>query len=67
MVLQMPCPEEQFVFVASSLEDQQQAENEILTWASSHGYRSPATDQIFTLWSRDSRRREWRLLERPPV
>ena len=65
MVLQMPCPDEKFVFVASSLEDRQQAEKEIVVWASSHGYRLPKIDQLFTLYSEELRAREWRLLERP--
>ena len=67
MVLQMPCPDKQFVFVASSLEDLQQAENEIVTWASSHGYRLPAATQIFTLYSAETTTREWHLLERSLV
>ena len=65
MVLQMPCPEKQFVFVASSLEDRQQAETEIVTWASSHGYQLPPPDRVFAVYSEASLAREWRLLERP--
>lgn len=64
MVLQMPCPDKQFVFVASSLEDRQQAEKEIVIWASSHGYRAPTVDRIFALYSEERLAREWRLLER---
>ncbi len=67
MVLQMPCPDATFVFVASSLEDRQQAEGEIVVWASSHGFRASAADQTFTLYSEDQRAREWRLLEKPCV
>lgn len=60
----MPCPDQQFVFVASNLEDQMQAEREIVAWASLHGYRLPQTDRVFQLYSDLLSAREWRLLER---
>ena len=64
MVFEMPCPDKRFVFVASTLEDQQQADTEITTWASSHGYRTPPEDQVFTIFSKVTAVREYRLLER---
>ncbi len=64
MVFEMPCPDKQFVFVASTLEDETQADTEITSWADSHGYRTPKLDQVYTVYTNVSPVREWRLLER---
>lgn len=64
MVFEMPCPDKSLVFVASTLEDQRQADTEITSWASSHGYRTPPEDKVFTIFNSVSAIREYRLLER---
>lgn len=64
MVVQMPCADRKFLFVASSLRDNRQADREIVDWASIHGYQAPSGERVFTLYSPDVSPREWRLLVR---
>lgn len=60
----MPCPDKRLLFVASDVEDKTQAEQEIVQWATVHGYRVPAADQVFTIYQNSALVRDWRLLER---
>ena len=65
MVYEMPCPDRRFVFVASTMKDANQADSEVTTWASSHGYREPKTDQVYTVFTKVLEAHEWHLMERP--
>lgn len=60
----MPCPDERLVFVASSLPDEQRAEQEITLWAKAHGYHLRPNAQTFQTFHADQPAQEWRLLER---
>ncbi len=64
MVLQMPYPERASVFVASSAESEEQARQEVKTWASGHGYHLTPAGRTFTIFRPDAAPREWILLER---
>lgn len=64
MVLQMPCPNKARVFAASSVENEEQARQEVQRWASEQGYRPAPESRTFTIYRQDSEPREWVLLER---
>ncbi len=64
MVLQMPYADKARVFAASSVENEEQARQEVRRWASGHGYQPAKMDRTFTIYRRDSLPREWVLLER---
>jgi hypothetical protein len=64
MVLQMPCPDKARVFVASSVENREQARQEMRLWANDQGYRFAPKDRTFTVYRQDATPREWVLLER---
>ena len=64
MVLQMPCSDRARVFAASSVENKEQARQEVHHWASGQGYRPAQNDRTFTIYRRDAAPREWVLLER---
>jgi len=64
MVLQMPYVNKARVFAASSVENQEQARQEVRRWASGHGYRPASIDRTFTIYRQDALPREWVLLER---
>ncbi len=64
MVLQMPCADKVRVFAASSVENEEQARQEVRRWASGHGYRPTQTERTFTIYRQDALPREWVLLER---
>lgn len=63
MVYQMPCPDRAHVFVASSVENEEQARKEVRAWARGNGYKE-ASDRTFTTFQGGLRSREWTLLER---
>ena len=64
MVYQMPCPDKAHVFAASSVDDEEQARQEVQAWASGNGYRIASMGNTFTVFGGGSRTREWVLLER---
>ncbi len=64
MVFQMPCVGKARVFAASSVENREQARQEVGRWASGHGYQPPQSDRTFMIYRRDAEPREWVLLER---
>ena len=64
MVLQMPCPNQARVFVTSSVEDEEQARQEVQLWANGHGYQFAQSAPKFTIFRHDAQPREWVLLER---
>lgn len=64
MVYQMPCPGKAGIFVASSHETQDQAEQELQGWAAGHGYRFAAAERTFTVYGHEQQPRQWVLLER---
>lgn len=63
MVLQMPCSSKARVFAASSVENKEQARQEVWRWANGQGYRAAQHDRTFTIYRRDAAPREWVLLE----
>ena len=63
MVLQMPCSSKARLFAASSVENREQARQEVHHWASGQGYRPAQDDRTFTIYRRDAEPREWVLLE----
>ena len=69
MVYQMPCPGkdgtlEESIFVASSYEGHEQAQQELQGWAAGHGYRFAAADRTFTVYGHEQQPRQWVLLKR---
>ncbi len=52
------------MFAASSMENEEQARQEVRRWASGHGYRPAQDKRTFTIYHRGSLPREWVLLER---
>jgi hypothetical protein len=64
MVLQMPYPDQARVFVASSDENAEQARQEVMLWASGHGYQVTPSGRTFLIFRPDAQPREWVLLER---
>ncbi len=64
MILQMPNHDHRWLFVASSLDNNIQADQEIAGWASAHGYRLPAPERTYTIYHDKTVTREWKLLER---
>ncbi len=63
----MPCPDKRLLFVASDVEDKTQADQEIVQWATVHGYRVLQADQVFTIYRSSALVQDWRLLERSAV
>ena len=64
MVLQMPYLDKACVFVASSVENEEQARQEVQLWANGHGYKFAQTRRTFTIFRPNAQPREWVLLER---
>lgn len=64
VVLELPCPDAHYLFIASNLHDRHKAEHEILLWAQRRGYRPHPETQPFVTFRPNQARREWRLLER---
>ncbi len=64
MVLQMPFADKARVFAASSVENEEQARQEVRRWASDQGYRFASAGRTFTIYRQDAAPREWVLLER---
>lgn len=64
MVCQMPCPDRAHVFVASSVENEEQGRREVQSWANGNGYQVAASSHTFTTFRGGCRPREWTLLER---
>lgn len=64
MVFEMPCPDKRMLFVASDVEDRTQADQEIVQWATLHGYRVPQSDQVYMIYQNRRLLQDWRLLER---
>ncbi len=64
MVYQMPCPDNAHLFAASSVENEEQARQELELWASGHGYRIAQEAETFTIFRGSNQPREWVLLER---
>lgn len=64
MVYQMPCPEEHLLFIASTHDDERQAETEIAQWAHANGYAPPQDSRAFVIYQDGAEARQWRLIER---
>ena len=64
MVLQMPYLVQDRVFIASSDENAEQARQEVMLWASGHGYQFAQAGRTFLIFRPDAQPREWVLLER---
>lgn len=64
MVLQMPYINKARIFAASSVENEEQARQEVQRWAKGHGYKPAKADRTFTIYRRGALPREWVLLER---
>ena len=64
MVVQMPCPDTTRVFAASSSDNEEQARQEVQTWADGNGYRLSQPGRPFTIYHANQPGREWALLER---
>lgn len=60
----MPYPNRSRVFVASSVENEEKARQEMQLWANGHGYRFAQEAPKFTIYRQDAQPREWVLLER---
>lgn len=60
----MPCPDKAYVFAASSVENEEQARQEVKVWAQDEGYGAPQARRVFTVFRPDASPREWALLER---
>ena len=63
-LLKCPVPGKARVFAASSFDDEEQARQELQTWATGHGYRLAQPSRPFTIYHADHSAREWMLLER---
>ena len=63
MVYQMPCPDQTHLFAASSVENEEQARQELELWASGHGYEIAQSAGTFTIFRGGNQPREWVLLE----
>jgi len=64
MILQMPNRNKEWLFVASNLDNDSQADQEIAGWASLNGYRMPSPEHTYTIYRDKAVAREWKLLER---
>ncbi len=64
VVFEMPCPDNRLLFVASDVEDKTLADQEIVQWATVHGYRMPKTDQVYLIYQNRRLINDWRLAER---
>ncbi len=64
MVVQMPCPDKDHVFAASSVENAHTALQEVQAWAAGNGYRLTQPCHPYTVYHEDHSIREWVLLER---
>lgn len=64
MVLQMPYADKVRVFAASSVENEEQARQEVRRWARGHGYQPAQNGRTFTIYRHNTQPREWVLLER---
>lgn len=64
VVFEMPCPDNRLLFVASDVEDKTQADDEIVQWATVHGYQVPQSDQVYMIFQNRRLMNDWRLVER---
>ena len=63
MVFQMPYAGNARVFAASSEQNQEEARQELHSWAIGRGYRPAQNGRTFTTYRGDALPREWMLLE----
>ncbi len=66
MIYEMPCPVPNFLFVASSRDEEGPAQAEIGQWAAQHGYHVPQDARTFVFYRDGAQARAWRLIQRAP-